>query len=158
MRLHFFLIFTCACQISKKKIEFIVVKMWKKQWARSSECSHCKSLQRALNLINAFKTYCRKKLWPESLDMVRSFAPQMDLGWADHFWRAVYGRSKDAASVFMNQLCLYLQSNEHTWCLSWLETVWLNYLCMLALVLKNLPDGNTGVEKMRHLFSLSIYV
>jgi len=126
----------------------------------SSECSHCKSLQRALNLINAFLDYCREKLWPETLDMVRSFAPQTDLGWADHFWREVYGRSKDAASVFMNsnQLCLYLQSNEHTWCLSWLETVWLNYLCMLALVLKNLSDGNTDVEKMLHLFSLSIYV
>ena len=34
----------------------------------------------------------------------------------------------------------------------------LNYLCMLALVLKNLSDGNTGVEKMLHLFLLSIYV
>ena len=157
MRLHFFLIFTCACQISKKKIEFIVVKIWKKQWAPVN-VRIVNPFKRALNLINAFLNYCRKKLWPESLDMVRSFAPQTDLGWADHFWREVYGRSKDAASVFMNQLCLYLQSNEHTWCLSWLEMVWLNYLCMLALVLKNLSDGNTGVEKMLHLFSLSIYV
>ena len=157
MRLHFFPHFYVRMPNFKEKNWVHRGENLEKAMS-SSECSHCKSLQRALNLINAFLNYCRKKLWPESLDMVRSFAPQTDLGWADHFWRAVYGRSKDAASVFMNQLCLYLQSNEHTWCLSWLETVWLNYLCMLALVLKNLSDGNTGVEKMLHLFSLSIYV
>ena len=156
MRLHFSLTFTCACQISQN-IEFIMVKIWKKQWAPVN-VRIVNPFKRALNLINAFLNYCRKKSWPESLDMVRSFATQTDLGWEDHFWRAVYGRSKDAASVFMNQLCLYLHTNEHTWCLSWLETVWLNYLCMLALVLKNLSDGNTDVEKMLHLFSLSIYV
>ena len=39
-----------------------------------------------------------------------------------------YGRSIEATSIFFVQLCLELLSNEHTWGLSWLETICMNWL------------------------------
>ena len=44
-----------------------------------------------------------------------------------------YGRSTEAASVFFVQLCLELLSNEHTWGLSWWETICVNWLWISAL-------------------------
>ena len=52
-------------------------------------------------------------------------------------WRKIcivyYGWSTEAASVFFLQLCIEWLSNEHTWSLSWWETIWANCLWMSDL-------------------------
>ena len=69
-----------------------------------------------------------------------------------------YGRSEEAASGFFLQLCWELLSNEHTWSLSSLETFGRNCLCVSALALKILSEGNPGNQERLRLFSLSSYV
>lgn len=47
-------------------------------------------------------------------------------------WRGENGRSDEAASILVLQLCLQLLPNENTWCLSSLETMQGNLLTFLA--------------------------
>ena len=44
-----------------------------------------------------------------------------------------YGQSTEAASFFLVKICLELLSNEHTWGLSWWETICVNWLWISAL-------------------------
>ena len=70
----------------------------------------------------------------------------------------IQGWSEEAASCFFLQLCWELLSNEHTWSLSSLETFGRNCLCVSALALKILSEGNPGDQERLRLFSLSSYV
>jgi len=47
-------------------------------------------------------------------------------------WKGENGRSDEAASILVLQLCLQLLPNENTWCLSSLETMQGNLLTFLA--------------------------
>ena len=60
-------------------------------------------------------------------------------------WRGENGRSDEAASILVLQLCLQLLPNENTWCLSSLETMQGNLLTFLADVPPTLH-----LSKIRH--------
>ena len=74
---------------------------------------------------------------------------------------SVGGKSRrlgEAASVFSVQLCRESLSDEHTLCLSSLETFGVNCLCVSAMALKNPFEGNTCDQEKLCLFSLSSFV
>ena len=74
---------------------------------------------------------------------------------------SVGGKSRqlgEATSVFSVQLCRELLADEHTLCLSSLETFGVNCLCVSALGLKNPFEGNMGDQEQLCLFSLPSFV
>ena len=55
----------------------------------------------------------------------------------------------EAVSVFFVQLCLELLSNEHTWGLSWWETIWTRYT-------KNYPlEGDNFLAKRQPFYGVA---
>ena len=69
-----------------------------------------------------------------------------------------YERSEEAAFVYSVPKCVALLSDEHTWWVSELQMIQGDSLCMSALALKILLEGNTGDQKRLRLFSLSLNV
>ena len=85
-------------------------------------------------------------------------AHKTDLGRVTVLLEASLGDQKMLHLFALFQLRIKPLSNEHTWWLYLLETVWLMYLSMSALALKKLSVGNMGDQKKLRLFSLSSYV
>ena len=68
-----------------------------------------------------------------------------------------YRQSIEATSIFFVQLCLELLSNEHTWGLSWLETICMNWLWNVPRLEKSVGGeyGPSTEISNEHTWSLS---
>ena len=107
--------------------------------------------------VLTFRGHPRPLGGPSALWRVNS-AHKTDLGRVTVLLEASMGDQKMLHLFALFQLRIKPLSNEHTWWLYLLETVWLMYLSMSALALKKLSVGNMGDQKQLRLFSLSSYV